>query len=225
VERFIIEGGARLHGEVEVSGAKNAALKLIAAALLAPGRTTLHNVPRIKDVDTMLAVLDGLGAETRFYDHTLEIDGGDIGSYTAPYDLVRKMRASIVVLGPLVARFGEFKRLGITLDNIPPGSRGVDLEGRADPRAQWKSHNYTHLVEQPTLFYAIALTLAVMNMGGGYNYWLAWAYVGLRVIHSLIQGTVNIVKYRLLVFVLATACLLALTAKTAVQMARDCGLI
>lgn len=107
MERFIIEGGARLQGEVEISGAKNAALKLIAAALLAPGRTTLHNVPRIKDVDTMLAVLDGLGAETNFYDHTLEIEGGEIDSYTAPYDLVRQMRASIVVLGPLVARFGE----------------------------------------------------------------------------------------------------------------------
>ncbi len=107
MERFIIEGGARLLGEVEVSGAKNAALKLIAASLLAPGRTTLHNVPRIKDVDTMLAVLDGLGADTNFYDHTLEIEGGEISSYTAPYDLVRQMRASIVVLGPLVARFGE----------------------------------------------------------------------------------------------------------------------
>lgn len=107
MERFIIEGGARLQGEVEVSGAKNAALKLIAASLLAPGRTTLHNVPRIKDVNTMLAVLDGLGADTNFYDHTLEIEGGEISSYTAPYDLVRQMRASIVVLGPLVARFGE----------------------------------------------------------------------------------------------------------------------
>ena len=131
----------------------------------------------------------------------------------------------VVMLWMVVARFNEFKRLGINFDNIPPGSRGVDLEGRAEPRAQWKSHNYSHLVEQPTLFYAIALTLAVMNMGGGYNYWLAWGYVALRVIHSLIQATVNIVKWRLMVFVLATLCLLALTLKTAVQMAQDCGLI
>ncbi len=107
MERFYIEGGRRLGGEVRVSGAKNAALKLIAAALLAPGRTTLHNVPRIKDVDTMLAVLDGLGASSDFKDNTLEIDAGTIDSFTAPYDLVRQMRASIVVLGPLVARFGE----------------------------------------------------------------------------------------------------------------------
>ena len=107
MERFFVEGGSRLYGEVEVSGAKNAALKLIAAALLAPGRTVLHNVPRIKDVETMLAVLDGLGAKTEFSGNTLSIDASTVDSYTAPYDLVRQMRASIVVLGPLVARFGE----------------------------------------------------------------------------------------------------------------------
>lgn len=107
MERFLVEGGVRLHGEVEVSGAKNAALKLIAASLLAPGKTTLRAVPRIKDVHTMLAVLDGLGTETSFAGHTLEIDASRIDSFTAPYELVRQMRASIVVLGPLVARFGE----------------------------------------------------------------------------------------------------------------------
>lgn len=107
MERFLVEGGVRLHGEVEVSGAKNAALKLIAASLLAPGKTTLRAVPRIKDVHTMLAVLDGLGTETSFSGHTLEIDASEIDSFTAPYELVRQMRASIVVLGPLVARFGE----------------------------------------------------------------------------------------------------------------------
>src|SRR5215203_4414651 len=107
IERFFIEGGNRLRGEVGVSGAKNAALKLIAAALLAPGRTVLHNVPRIKDVETMLAVLEGLGAPSKFSGNTLSIDASGVSSYTAPYDLVRQMRASIVVLGPLVARFGE----------------------------------------------------------------------------------------------------------------------
>ena len=107
MERFYVEGGNRLYGEVEVSGAKNAALKFVAAALLAPGRTVLHDVPRIKDVETMLAVLDGLGAGSEFSGNTLSIDASEVGSYTAPYDLVRQMRASIVVLGPLVARFGE----------------------------------------------------------------------------------------------------------------------
>jgi UDP-N-acetylglucosamine 1-carboxyvinyltransferase len=107
MERFLVEGGVRLRGEVETSGAKNAALKLVAASLLAPGKTILRDVPRIRDIDTMLAVLDGLGAETFFAGHTLEIDASEIDSYTAPYELVRQMRASIVVLGPLAARFGE----------------------------------------------------------------------------------------------------------------------
>jgi UDP-N-acetylglucosamine 1-carboxyvinyltransferase len=106
-ERFYVEGGKRLEGEVEVSGAKNAALKFVAAALLAPGKTTLHHVPRIKDIYTMLALLDELGVETDFSGSTLEIDASTVHSYTAPYELVRQMRASLVVLGPLVARFGE----------------------------------------------------------------------------------------------------------------------
>jgi len=107
MESFLVEGGTRIRGEVEVSGAKNASLKLAAASLLAPGKTVLHDVPRIKDVETMLAVLEGLGAETSFHGRTLEIDSSGVDSFTAPYELVRQMRASIVVLGPLVARFGE----------------------------------------------------------------------------------------------------------------------
>ena len=107
MERFFVGGDNRLQGVVEVSGAKNAALKLIAAALLSPGRTVLHNVPRIKDVGTMLAVLEGLGVRSEFDGNTLSIDTSSVDSYTAPYELVRQMRASIVVLGPLTARFGE----------------------------------------------------------------------------------------------------------------------
>jgi len=106
-ERFYVEGGKRLRGEIEVSGAKNAALKFVAAALLAPGKTVLHDVPRIKDIETMLALLDELGVGTSFSGSTLEIDASTVDSYTAPYELVRQMRASLVVLGPLVARFGE----------------------------------------------------------------------------------------------------------------------
>jgi UDP-N-acetylglucosamine 1-carboxyvinyltransferase len=106
-ERFYVEGGKRLQGEVEVSGAKNAALKFVAAALLAPGKTVLHHVPRIKDIHTMLALLDELGVGTSFSGNTLEIDASTVDCYTAPYELVRQMRASLVVLGPLVARFGQ----------------------------------------------------------------------------------------------------------------------
>jgi hypothetical protein len=124
----------------------------------------------------------------------------------------------VVMLWMVVARAGEFKRLGVTFDNIPAGARGADLEGRADPRAQWKSHNYTHLVEQPTLFYAIALALALMDQGDGINLWLAWGYVAFRVVHSLVQGTVNIVKWRLLFFLLATFCLIGLTVHAAANI-------
>ena len=131
----------------------------------------------------------------------------------------------IVMLWMVVTRFSEFRRLGVTMSNIPPGSRGVDLEGRADPKAQWKSHNYSHLMEQPTIFYAVALSLALMGMGSGINFWLAWGYVGLRVVHSLIQGTVNIVAYRFPVFLLATLCLIGLTVHAAARILHDCGFI
>src|SRR4028118_408050 len=104
-ERFYVEGGARLEGEVEVSGAKNAALKFVAVALLAPGKTVLHGVPRIKDVWTMLSLLDELGVKTSLSGHTLEIDASSVDSYTAPYELVRQMRASRGVLAPPLARF------------------------------------------------------------------------------------------------------------------------
>lgn len=131
----------------------------------------------------------------------------------------------VVMLWMAITRFGEFRRLGITMGKIPPGSRGVDLEGRADPRAQWKSHNYSHLMEQPTVFYAIALTLALMDFGGGLNYLLAWGYVGLRVVHSLVQATVNIVAIRFPLFLLSSLCLIGLTLHAAARIAHDCGLI
>jgi hypothetical protein len=131
----------------------------------------------------------------------------------------------LVMFWMLAARFAEFKRLGITPTKIPDGARGVDLEGKAEPVAQWKSHNYNHLMEQPTLFYAIALTLALMNFGGGINYRLAWGYVGLRIVHSLIQCTINVVRYRLAVFTLASLCLVGLTTHAGLRILHDCGLI
>ena len=131
----------------------------------------------------------------------------------------------LVMLWMVVTRFAEFRRMGITFSNIPAGARGADLEGRAEASAMWKSHNYTHLLEQPTIFYAIALTLALMDFGGGINYWLAWGYVGLRILHSLIQCTVNVVAYRFAVFFLATVCLLGLTVHAGFRILHDCGLI
>jgi hypothetical protein len=128
----------------------------------------------------------------------------------------------LVMLWMLVTRMREFRRLGVTFSNIPDGSRGVDLEGKAEAQAQWKSHNYNHLMEQPTIFYAIAITLALMGMGDGINCWLAWGYVGFRVVHSLIQCTVNVIRYRLAVFSLATLCLISLTVHAAARIIHDC---
>ena len=98
------------------------------------------------------------------------------------------------MLWMVVARRRGLRRLGINWGTIPRGSRGENLDGKAPDEAQWPSHNYKHLMEQPTIFYAIALTLALMGMGSGINYWLAWGYVGLRVVHSIVQCTVNVVQ-------------------------------
>ncbi len=128
----------------------------------------------------------------------------------------------LVMLWMMIARGREFRRMGVTFMNIPAGSRGVDLDGKAEAQAQWKSHNYNHLMEQPTIFYAIAITLALMGMGGGINYWLAWGYVGFRVLHSLIQCTSNIVRFRLPLFLLASLCLLGLTVHASARIVHDC---
>ena len=108
MERIVVRGGARLAGEIGVSGSKNAALALMAGAVLAEGETRLSNVPRLRDVDAMLELLRALGARAEWRgDHELAIEAGSLSRPEAPYDLVRKMRASFLVLGPLLARFGS----------------------------------------------------------------------------------------------------------------------
>ena len=106
-EMIVVEGGTPLKGEVRVSGAKNSALKLMAASILGQGATTLHNVPLISDITVMGKVLETLGAKVSREDHTLSIDTSGVTSWETPYELVSKMRASIAVLGPLLARFGK----------------------------------------------------------------------------------------------------------------------
>ena len=102
--KYIINGGFPLAGTVRISGAKNSALKLMAASLLTTGKVTLHNVPLIKDVFTMADVLRAIGADVTIGPDSVEIDASGELSHTTPYELVRKMRASIVVMGPLLAR-------------------------------------------------------------------------------------------------------------------------
>src|SRR5205807_6163919 len=125
MERYVVTGGTPLRGSVRARGAKNSALKLMAASLLAEGEYVLHDVPRIADIYTMQAVLERLGCATGFDDSTMRITVPDgIGS-EAPYDLVRQMRASIVVLGPLLARRGHARVAMPGGCNI--GSRKLDM--------------------------------------------------------------------------------------------------
>jgi hypothetical protein len=119
-------------------------------------------------------------------------------------------------------RLPAMKRAGISLKGRV-GTRGSALEGVVPDEVNWKAHNYNHLLEQPTIFYAIALSLALMDFGGGINLYLAWAYVGLRIIHSVIQATVNVVRYRFIVFALASLCLLGLTVHAAARILHNCG--
>ena len=109
-----------------------------------------------------------------------------------------------------LTRLPAMRRAGISLKGRI-GGRGAQLDGVVDDKVQWKAHNYNHLMEQPTLFYAICLALAHLGQGDGLNLWLAWAYVGFRILHSLIQATINIIKWRFLAFLAAYFCLLALT--------------
>ena len=129
----------------------------------------------------------------------------------------------VIMAWMAVTRFAAFKQMGISLGTIPPGARGVNLEGRAPDQVQWKSHNYSHLLEQPTLFYAIAIALAMMGMNDPINLYLAWGYVGLRIVHSLIQCTSNIVAYRFPIFALASICLLGLTIHGGMRILIDGG--
>lgn len=139
------------------------------------------------------------------------------------------------ILGPVIAlvawtlvmqawmyatRFPALKRKGISLKGRR-GGRGAQLDGVVEDEVQWKAHNYNHLLEQPTLFYAIAITLVLMGKGDVWiNLSLAWAYTGFRILHSLVQATVNVVRWRFLLFSLASLCLLGLTVHAAAALLR-----
>ena len=118
---------------------------------------------------------------------------------------------TLIMLGwAAVTRFQAFGKVGLDLKTAAPGGRGVDLEGVLPPLTNWKSHNYTHLLEQPTLFYAIIIFLHLSGGSTDLTRGLAWAYVALRIVHSLWQATVNRIPVRFAIFALATFCLFAL---------------
>ncbi|RLB81886.1 MAG: UDP-N-acetylglucosamine 1-carboxyvinyltransferase [Deltaproteobacteria bacterium] len=107
MEKIVIEGGRRLEGTVAVSGAKNAALPVLVSALLTEGWNTFYNVPDLKDIRTIKRLLIDLGAKIETTGNMVKVDASGLNSYEAPYDLVRTMRASVLVLGPLLARLGR----------------------------------------------------------------------------------------------------------------------
>lgn len=136
------------------------------------------------------------------------------------------------LLGPVVAlvawsilmlivlafrRFAAIKQAGIKVDPRR-GGRGQDLEGVLDPRANWPAHNYAHLMEQPTLFYAIVLTLVAMGFDHPVNVMFAWAYVVIRIVHSIVQITINDLRIRFPLFLLGTLALAGLTLHAALRL-------
>lgn len=129
MEKFLITGGSTITGEVVISGSKNAALPLLAAMLLPEDETILHNVPSLRDVTTLISLIAGTGAVIHKEGNTVTTNARHVDKFFAPYELVKTMRASILVLGPLLARFGEAK---VSLPGgCAIGSRPVDLHLKA----------------------------------------------------------------------------------------------
>jgi hypothetical protein len=118
---------------------------------------------------------------------------------------------SIVMLFWLAVARGPYVR-----GRLPDGTRGADVERDHPGKPNWPAHNYQHLMEQPTIFYAIVFALILMGFDHSINVYLAWGYVGLRIVHSIVQATVNVVRIRFLIFALATLCLIGLTTHAAI---------
>ena len=125
--------------------------------------------------------------------------------------------AAVLVLWSVVmlywmagTRIPAMGKSGADLKSAKPGGRGVDLEGVLPDMVNWKGHNYTHLMEQPTLFYAAVAILALAGAGDGVNVQLAWGYTGLRVAHSLWQSLVNTIPVRFALFIASSLCLTVL---------------
>jgi UDP-N-acetylglucosamine 1-carboxyvinyltransferase len=172
MDRLLVTGGARLEGSVRVNGAKNSALKLMAAALLADGVTVLEDVPRIIDCYTMAEVLDFLGATVEWDGSTVTVDTSGARGLEAPYELVRKMRASIVVLGPLLARYGKGRVAMPGGCNI--GSRKIDLhlKGFEKMGAEF-SYEHGYLEATATSLHGAMISLDFPSVGATENILMA----------------------------------------------------
>jgi UDP-N-acetylglucosamine 1-carboxyvinyltransferase len=172
MDRLVVTGGRRLEGSVPVSGAKNSALKLMAAALLADGESVFEGAPRIADCLTMGEVLTHLGAVVTWEGSTVHVDTTDASGMEAPYELVRQMRASIVVLGPLLARHGRARVAMPGGCNI--GTRKIDLHLKGLER-MGAEFSYEHgylLAEAPELRGAL-ISLDFPSVGATENVLMA----------------------------------------------------
>jgi UDP-N-acetylglucosamine 1-carboxyvinyltransferase len=170
--RLLVRGCRRLHGQVTVAGAKNSALKLMAASLLASGTSVLHNVPDIQDVHTMREVLEYLGAVVEFGQGTMTIDTTAVQSHVAPYDLVQRMRASIQIMGPLVARFGRARVAMPGGCNLGPRKIDIHLRGLAEMGAQVRSdHGFVEVTADK--LQAVDLFLDYPSVGATENLLMA----------------------------------------------------
>jgi hypothetical protein len=118
----------------------------------------------------------------------------------------------IVMLWMTYTRFAALAKTEVNLKTTPPGGRGQDLERVLPPQVVWKAHNFTHLMEQPTIFYPTVIILALTG-AGALDVWLAWAYVAIRVAHSLWQGIVNRIPVRVVLFTLSSLCLAILAVR------------
>jgi UDP-N-acetylglucosamine 1-carboxyvinyltransferase len=174
VERLLVTGGQRLSGSVRIGGAKNSALKLMAASLLAEGRTVLHNVPDIADCRTMIDVLQHLGAPVERVGGTVTIDTALAGGLETPYELVRRMRASILVLGPLLARRGRARVAMPGGCNI--GRRKIDLHIRGLERMGAEfSYDHGYLVAETAGLSGTVVSLDFPSVGATENILMAAA--------------------------------------------------
>ncbi len=117
----------------------------------------------------------------------------------------------VMLVWMAIARGAACKAAGIDLAKIPPGGRGQDLDKLLPPSSNWPAHNYMHLMEQPTLFYATIFILALLGQGTSLNLTMAWAYTLLRIVHSIWQARFNIVAIRATLFLLYSAALLILS--------------
>ncbi len=179
MDKIVITGGKKLEGEVEISGSKNSVLPLMAGAILADSPCILHNVPILHDVETMAQVLKTLGIKVnRYQEHTLMIDPTHLKSHEAPYDLVRKMRASIYVLGALIAKVGKARvslpggcAIGLRPVNLHIKgiqALGVDMqieEGYINATANQLRGNEIYL-DQPSVGATVNIMLAATKAKG-----------------------------------------------------------